>query len=473
MSMSLQQSRRDLRAVDFWTNSYSLKLLFDDLKRYHQLRLVPSDPAQYHWALPHQLKPWPTQNMASVVMVVPGGSYVDLAICRSLGRAGHTVFVGECPQYGATAWSRYCSAGLRLSGNPATAAAEILEYAAQHGITHLICTEEEWIIHLNEHREKLERQLCPMFPDAERFELAMHKDRTLALAARLGIPAPRTVVLQSAADLDQCRNLQFPLVLKPRHRDPRIIVKSSDFVARYVTDFDQLSHEVEKCLQYGDYPLVQEYIPGHGVGVEVLMRNGEPVVLFQHERLREYPPSGGRSVYCRSVALDETLCSQAVALLRAMSWDGIAMVEYRYDAATGRYGLMEVNGRFWGSLALAIHSGADFPAAWLASLAGSDPRCHITPGIYCRLLGHDTRWLMTELRHPRGSRLAALRQYLSAFRPGVRYYVWDWKDPLPAFASVALRASRAFSGLLLRFSASKNSAHPNPNSTTGESLNNA
>ena len=380
--------------------------------------------------------------MSSVVLIVPGGSYVDLAICRSLGRAGHQVFVGQCPQYGASSWSRYCKAGLALSGNPSSAAREILAYAAQYGITHLICTEEEWIVHLNEHRDELARQLVPMFPDVERFELAMHKDRTLAIASTLGIPAPRTVVLQSAADLSLCRDLSFPLVLKPRHRDPRVVSKAADFVARYVNTFEELEREVKKCQEF---PLVQEYIPGRGVGVEVLMRNGEPVVLFQHQRLREFPPTGGRSVYCESVPLDETLSGQAVALLKAMRWDGVAMVEFRVDRATGRYGLMEVNGRFWGSLALAIHAGADFPAAWLRSLTGADPHCKTIVGIHCRLLGHDTQWLLAELRRPRDSRLSALRQYLGSFRPGVKYYVWDWRDPLPTLAGVALRVVRGLS----------------------------
>ena len=411
--------------------------------------------------------------MSSVVLVVPGGSYVDLAICRSLGRAGHQVFMGKCPQNGASSWSRYCAAGLALSGNPVTAAREILAQAAQYGITHLICTEEEWIVHLNEHREELVKLLVPMFPDVERFELAMHKDRTLAIASSLGIPAPRTVVLQSTADLDRCQDLNFPLVLKPRHRDPRVSSKSADFVARYVANFAELATEVEKCRNYGEYPLVQEYIAGRGVGVEVLMRDGEAVVLFQHQRLREFPPTGGRSVFCQSVPLDETLTRQAVALLKAMQWDGVAMVEFRCDSATGRYGLMEVNGRFWGSLALAIHSGADFPAAWLRSLTGGDPRCTTIPGIHCRLLGHDTRWLMSEIRHPRGSRLAALLEYLRAFRPGVKYYVWDWRDPLPTLVGIGMRAARGLMALRHRLSGGAKPPLEVQKASTGESLNNA
>ena len=37
------------------------------------------------------------------------------------------------------------------------------------------------------------------------------------------------------------------------------------------------------------------------------------------------------------------------------------MVEYKYNERTDEYVLMEINGRFWGSLQLAIDAGVDFP----------------------------------------------------------------------------------------------------------------
>ena len=50
---------------------------------------------------------------------------------------------------------------------------------------------------------------------------------------------------------------------------------------------------------------------------------------------------------------------------------GVAMVEYRYDPASRRYVFMEINGRFWGSLQLAIDAGVDFPALLVAATAAA------------------------------------------------------------------------------------------------------
>jgi hypothetical protein len=54
---------------------------------------------------------------------------------------------------------------------------------------------------------------------------------------------------------------------------------------------------------------------------------------------------------------------------------------------------MEVNGRFWNSLALAVYAGADFPAmlAEMAELGDAAPRDYRT-GVRCR-------WLLGDLRH--------------------------------------------------------------------------
>jgi predicted ATP-grasp superfamily ATP-dependent carboligase len=66
-----------------------------------------------------------------------------------------------------------------------------------------------------------------------------------------------------------------------------------------------------------------------------IAKNGNPVCLIQHRRLREYPPSGGVSVYCESMKESPDLFERSVALLRAFEWEGVAMVEYRYDELSG------------------------------------------------------------------------------------------------------------------------------------------
>jgi predicted ATP-grasp superfamily ATP-dependent carboligase len=60
-------------------------------------------------------------------------------------------------------------------------------------------------------------------------------------------------------------------------------------------------------------------------------------------------------------------------LLGQFDWQGVAMVEFKVEANTGTPYLLEVNGRFWGSLQLAIDAGVDFPALLVDAATGKPP----------------------------------------------------------------------------------------------------
>jgi predicted ATP-grasp superfamily ATP-dependent carboligase len=79
-----------------------------------------------------------------------------------------------------------------------------------------------------------------------------------------------------------------------------------------------------------------------------------------HRREREFPVTGGASIAAESV-YDEKLKDVGKKLLDALSWHGVAMVEFKLDEADNQFKLMEINPKFWGSLDLAIAAGVDFP----------------------------------------------------------------------------------------------------------------
>jgi hypothetical protein len=78
-----------------------------------------------------------------------------------------------------------------------------------------------------------------------------------------------------------------------------------------------------------------------------------------HKRLREYPPSGGPSTAAASY-YSPRLEELGVKLLSALKWNGVAMVEFKFDIHRQDFVLMEINGKFWGSLELALRSGVNF-----------------------------------------------------------------------------------------------------------------
>src|SRR5690606_11311412 len=119
-------------------------------------------------------------------------------------------------------------------------------------------------------------------------------------------------------------------------------------------------------------------------------------------------------------------------------WHGPAMVEFLDDGGA-EPALIEVNGRFWGSLQLAIDAGVDFPRLWLELLRGGQAHAAgYTPGVTVRWLWGDVKRLLHILRGPRPgyrgpypSRRAGLRELIARQPAGTRIESWRADDPWP------------------------------------------
>jgi predicted ATP-grasp superfamily ATP-dependent carboligase len=194
----------------------------------------------------------------------------------------------------------------------------------------------------------------------------------------------------------------------------------------------------------GSFPaLVQERVEGHGVGVFVLLWDGGLQGVVGHRRIREKPPSGGVSVVRDSTIVEPGLLRQSLDLLEELQWErGVAMVEYRVEPESGRTWLMEINGRFWGSLQMAIDAGVDFPALLLSCCEGNTAQEAVIgrPGVRTRWLLGDVDHLLARIVKPRAAlnvptsfpgRGRAILDFLRDFGPGVRLEVLRLSDPRP------------------------------------------
>jgi len=158
--------------------------------------------------------------------------------------------------------------------------------------------------------------------------------------------------------------------------------------------------------------------------------------------LREKPPSGGVSVLCESAPVDPTACEHATRLLKEIGWRGVAMVEFKQDSRTGTLKLMEINGRFWGSLQLAVDAGVNFPQLAVdIALNRAQPVNNYRVGVRSRWFWGDTDAMVSmllrsrqQLNLPRNhpGRWRTLLSYLLFWQPGMRYELERCSDPAPA-----------------------------------------
>ena len=177
--------------------------------------------------------------------------------------------------------------------------------------------------------------------------------------------------------------------------------------------------------------------------------------MFQHRRLHEVPITGGASALRESVPVDPTLLDYSVRLLRELAWTGLAMVEFRVGPAGPM--LMEINGRVWGSLPLAVKSGVDFPAKLVQLHLGPEvfgPGGHVnggTPriGVRSRNIGLELVWIASVLRKdrrypflPAPSRADGVRAALRLPHPADGFDVLERDDLRPGLAELAGVAGR-------------------------------
>lgn len=275
-------------------------------------------------------------------------------------------------------------------------------------------------------RDRLEAAGVRMaLPPAASFVIANDKERAAARAREAGIATPgERLVPDAAAVRDAAGALGLPMILKSAREEGR---KALRYVRR-IEDAEAAFAEVRAMATAG--VLAQEFVKGEGFGFSALYWNGRRVRHCMHRRVREWPPSGGTSACAESLPDAPALERAGTAVLDALSWHGVAMVEFK-GALTGELKLMEVNAKFWGSHDVALAAGVDFPGDLVALLEGRSlpPQAPVKHVRFAWPLGGD---LWHAMAAPRDV-FAVLGDALS---PGVAKS-FRWSDPSPTLWEIA------------------------------------
>lgn len=389
---------------------------------------------------------------------------IGLNIVRELGRCGVRV-IGIAQDPSAIGLrSRFLWRGLVA---PQVRSPELLQMIRQlgeeFGPCPLIAIAEVNLLWLARHRQDL-GQVQPLLPDPAALATVLDKQATLEAASAVGMAVPWSVQPRSVDDIDAvCARCTEGAVLKwsdPNAVAPRLSAARLPLLkAEYVYSPEGLRQALQRYSELGEWPLVQEYCPGWGLGQFFFMWQGQVLARFQHRRIAEWPPEGGFSAACDAVPLDRftELQEQSIALLRRVGWTGVAMVEFRHDPRSGVSRLMEINGRYWGSLPLAVHCGVGFAKLAYETATGV-PLTNPLPrrdDLRCRVLTVELKRLSRILFQPGkiADRRFAVRPWrelgrflLDFIRPRVRYFVWSADDPMPLVADVVNAVGRARAG---------------------------
>lgn len=366
------------------------------------------------------------------VLVLDGHSRAALETMQSLGRAGLAVDIAAESSNVLAVHSRYATR--KLLQPPATDAQVFARWLREQDLARnyelIVPATESSLLCLRALDEHDPLRVKAVLPSNSALDVALDKQATCRLARDLGIPVPGSRLISSMDEIGDY--VQFPVVLKPVRSKVFMDGELRTLAVAITKTEEQRRDQLQRWLPFTPV-LQQQYVAGRGVGIELLFDHGKPLWHFAHERVHEFPLSGGASSYRRSVVPPPHMLIHAQQLMAALRWHGVAMVEFKMDS-DGQHWLMEINPRLWGSLALPIDAGVNFPLGLLQVARGMTPgpQPAYKTGYYTRDLATDAEWLRANLRADHSNPLLMTRPRLLSFlgllRPLLGKESWDFFD---------------------------------------------
>jgi predicted ATP-grasp superfamily ATP-dependent carboligase len=208
---------------------------------------------------------------------------------------------------------------------------------------------------ISRNRDQLE-PLAALHPvtATDTFEIATEKGKLAEFLTRHDLEVPKTIRHRSDQDFEQELDaMQFPVLLKPATGAWGQNIHRCDTAAetRAFLRTDAASEH--------NY-LVQSYIVGRDIDCSVLCRDGRVLAYTIQEELTPNTVSFKAPLAIKFVH-DQRVLHVVETLMARLNWNGVAHLDLRYDQNDDRLYIIEINGRYWGSLLGSLSAGVNFP----------------------------------------------------------------------------------------------------------------
>jgi len=223
----------------------------------------------------------------------------------------------------------------------ATALMESLHTLTAEQTYLLYPTGDAHVRHLSDHRADLPAHCIGLLPAQEVVTMLLDKTQFDQFCKTHDFPVPRTELIKNSADLSSLHSrLSFPVIAKtPIKVNVRGLEKAYIFERQ-----DELEQWYASILPLQREFLLQEYIPGADRAVFFTMQyispTGRLLASFTGRKIRQFPPfKGGTSA--AEPSYNEFLTELTYNFFRKAGFWGIGSMEYKQDARTGKFYLIE------------------------------------------------------------------------------------------------------------------------------------
>lgn len=378
--------------------------------------------------------------MDNKAVILGNNYYIGLSTIRCLGIHGiQTVAMDYSNEdrYGAD--SKYCTEKIivpHYQKETDKFISALIEYAEmQDAKPVLIPCHDSYVEVIDAHLNVLKEYY--LIPQTQQglYTTVMNKETLHGLALKEGISVPRTVETNDENFYEIINNeIEFPCLVKP--------VDSPSFVSHFrrklfkVYSMEELNDALEQANEADLEVIVQQIIPGfddHMYTFDAYVnQEGKVTHWVTCQKLRQYPINFGASVYTVQKQIPE-LYDIGAKFLETINFKGFAEIEFKKDANTGEFYLIEINARITNLNQLLYKVGINFPYITYMELVGKPLEPKTVNKNTNRAFWYGYEDLLAIRDYIKDGQLSIGKVLRSLVRPKA-YAILDLKDPKPAIS---------------------------------------
>lgn len=311
--------------------------------------------------------------------VLLGSNYfIALSILRSLGpQKVHCVAMDHTKKDSYAFLSKYVSEALitpHYQKSPKAFLTYLIEYASQQELPPVLfpCA-DNYVEFVDANLNELKKYY--LIPQTEQglYTQVMNKDTLADLALKHGVKIPESVRSNEPQLLDKVQTkVGYPCLVKPV--DSPAFTKAFRQKSFVVNDGTELLNALRKVKEAKLEVIIQRIIPGfddHMYTYDAYMdQKSEVTHWVTCNKFRQFPINYGASSFTIQKYVPE-LHTIGAPFFKAIGYKGFAEIEFKKDAKTGEYYLIEINVRTTTLNSLLEKAGVNFPYVQYCELTGN------------------------------------------------------------------------------------------------------
>lgn len=388
--------------------------------------------------------------MKNKAVILGANYYIGLSVIRCLGEMGvHTVAVDYEKKGAYGARSKYCTDQV-IAPHYKTDPQAFIDFLMAYGKAQpvkpvLYPCHDAYVEIVDANLELLKEVFLISQQEQGLWTKLMNKDTLQSIAGSYNVLVPETVRVHEPDYLKKtAEEIGYPCIVKP--------VDSASFVSVFrrkifmANNESELIEAIEIAKKAELEVVIQRIIPGFDDHMHTYdaYLNQESIVTHWTtcQKYRQYPINFGASVYTGQKYFPE-LHEIGSKFLEAVNYKGFAEIEFKKDAETGKFYLIEINVRTTNLNVLLHKVGLNFPFIDYCELTGSPLESKSVTVDTNRVFWYAFEDFLAVKGYLKSGQLK-LGQVLKSYMRPKAYAIWSLKDPVPGVMFFMELAGKVF-----------------------------